>query len=80
MSLTNRRSLPHTRETAEMPRSACYVLEVFGDPVGLLMMERRGFVFRAAVPKASTLDRRQFPSVRAAEQAVRHHLSLKRNA
>ena len=80
MSLTNRRSLPHTLGIAEMSQSDCCVLEVFGEDVGLLIMERGSFVFRAAVPEAYALDHHQFPSVRAAEQAVRQRLSLKRRS
>lgn len=80
MSLTNRQSLPHTLGIAEMSQSDRYVLEVFGEAVGVLVMEESSFVFYAAAPEAFELDRHLFPSVHSAEQVVGQRLSLKRRS
>ena len=61
MSLTNRQSLPHTLGIAEMSQSDRYVLEVFGEAVGVLVMEESSFVFYAAKPEAFAPERHLLP-------------------
>ncbi len=56
-------------------RPDCCVLEIFGEPVGLLITEEYGFVFHAASAKAWPLDRRVFARRKDAERAIRALLS-----
>ncbi len=53
----------------------CCVLEIFGEPVGLLITEEYGLVFHAASAKAWSLDRRVFARRQDAERAIRVLLS-----
>ncbi len=56
----------------------CCVLEIFGEPVGLLITEEHGLVFHAASAEAWSLDRHVFARRQDAERAIRALLSLKR--
>ncbi len=51
------------------------VLEIFGDPVGLLITEEYSFVFHAAFAQPWRLDRRVFARRQDAERAIRALLS-----
>ncbi len=53
----------------------CWVLEIFGELVGLLITEEYGLVFHAASAKAWSLDRRVFARRQDAERAIRVLLS-----
>ena len=56
-------------------RPDCCVLEIFGEPVGLLITEENGLVFHAASAKAWSVDRRVFARRQDAERAIRALLS-----
>ena len=60
---------------ASPSRPNCCVLEIFGEPAGLLIAEEAGFVFHAASAKAWPLDRRVFARRQDAERAIRALLS-----
>ncbi len=60
---------------ASPSRPDCCVLEIFGEPVGLLITEEYGFVFHAASAKAWPLDRRVFARRQDAERTIRTLLS-----
>ena len=69
-------SAPPATNGAALPD--CYVLEIFDEPVGLLILEDRGCVFHAVMGEAWPLDGCLFDTTRDAEQAVRDLLVLKR--
>ncbi len=75
MSRTGNLSPVEAPATAPLSRPDCCVLEIFGEPVGLLITEEYGFVFHAASAKAWPLDRRVFARRKDAERAIRALLS-----
>ncbi len=60
---------------ASPSRPDCCVLEIFGEPVGLLITEEHGLVFHAASAEAWSLDRHVFARRQDAERAIRALLS-----
>lgn len=60
---------------ASPSRPNCCVLEILGEPVGLLITEEYGLVFHAASAKAWPLDHRVFARRQDAERAIRALLS-----
>ena len=73
---------PSTLEAlATIPRSGpdCCILEILGEPAGLLITEKHGLVFYAASKKTWPLDRRVFSRRQDAERAIRALLSLGRS-
>lgn len=75
MSRTRNPSPVAAPTLASPSRADCCVLEIFGEPVGLLIAEEAGFVFHAASAKAWPLDRRVFARRQDAERAIRALLS-----
>ncbi len=63
---------------ASPSRPDCCVLEIFGEPVGLLITEEHGLVFHAASAEAWSLDRHVFARRQDAERAIRAMLSQDR--
>ncbi len=75
MSRTGNPSPVEAPATAPLSRPDCCVLEIFGEPVGLLITEEYGLVFHAASAKAWSLDRSVFARRQDAERAIRALLS-----
>jgi hypothetical protein len=59
--------------------SDSYIIEVDEEAAGLVIRDRGGFKFFAAVSDFAALDGRMFGSTRAAERAACHHVSRHRH-
>ncbi len=75
MSRTGNSSPVEALTMASPSRPDCCILEIFGEPVGLLITEEYGFVFHATSATVWPLDRRVFARRQDAERAIRALLS-----
>lgn len=69
------RASPGTNGTALLD---CYVLEVYDEIVGLVILDGDGCVFHAVIEDVWALDGYKFQTTRDARQAVRELMAVKR--